>query len=73
MSIMRLNMGEITRVFKKYHRICVYVSLSLSLFWGRSVGFVVPPGSRVLQGVVVAILGFAELVKEKDDSLKAKD
>lgn len=33
----------------------------------------VPPGGSVLQGVVVAILRFAELVKEKDDSLKAKD
>lgn len=46
--------------------------MCLSLL-GWSVGFVVPPGGSVLQGVVVAILRFAELVKEKDDSLKAKD
>lgn len=51
-------------------------NVSVSLFW---VGVwvlwcrVVPPGGSVLQGVVVAILGFAELVKEKDDRLKAKD
>lgn len=33
---------------------------------------VVPSGGSVLQGVVVAVLGFAELVKEKDDGLKTK-
>lgn len=60
---------------QEYLRICEY-NVSVSLFW---VGVwvlcccVEPPGGRVLQGVVVAILGFAELVKEKDDCLKAKD
>lgn len=72
MSVMRLNIGESQKCLRNIIEF-VCTCLFLSLFWGRSVGFVVPPGSRVLQGVVVAILGFAELVKEKDDSLKAKD
>lgn len=42
---------------------------------GRSVGFAARRGAsvRALQGVVVAIFGLAELVQEKDDSLKAED
>lgn len=43
--------GGLTRVFKKYHRICLYVSLSVSLFWGRSVGFVLPCGAFRWQSV----------------------
>lgn len=67
-------MGESQECFRNIiESVCTALSLSFGVgvwvLWCR----VVPPGGRELQGVVVAILGFAELVKEKDDSLKAKD